>query len=108
MSIEDFFSSTAKIFTRGPSDEYGEASFVEGAAFPCRFDPKMSNVKIGDDQEDVLIDGFVYMLPANKPEEGDEIEVDGVRFRLVMPVGVTEQREFGDVHHIKVGVRKVP
>lgn len=107
MSIEDFFSSTATIFARGPSDEYGEASFVEGPAFSCRFDPKMSNVKIGDNQEDVLVDGFVYMLPPNKPNEGDEIKIDGVRFRLVMPVGVTEHREFTDIHHIKVGVRRV-
>ena len=106
MSIEDFFSSTCKVRTRGASDEYGEpVGFTVGAAKSCRFDPKKASIGIDDEGKNILVDGFVYMLPEDAPGQSDELEIDGDNFRIM---DIMTQRGESDPHHVKVAVRKVP
>ena len=108
MSIEDFFSSTCKVRTRGASDKWGKPSgFTLGPAKACRFDPKTSVVGKDDKGKDVIVDGIIYLLPADKPNAEDPIEIDGVNFRIVKEIGVKEQRGSSDPHHVKIAVRKV-
>ena len=106
MSIEDFFSSTCKVRTRGDSDEYGEPlEFTVGAAKSCRFDPKKASIGIDDEGKNIIVDGFVYMLPEDAPGQSDELEINGDNFRIM---DIMTQRGESDPHHVKVAVRKVP
>ena len=108
MSIENFFSSTCKIRTRGASDEWGKPSgFTLGPAKKCRFDPKMSFTERDDKGNDIQVDGFVYILPDDIPKAEDEFEIDGQNFRIVKAIGVKVQRGFSDPHHVKIAVRKL-
>ena len=107
MSIEDFFSSTCKVRTRSPSDKWGKATFVLGPAKKCRFDPQMSVIGADEKGNDIVVDGFVYLLPADKPKAEDELEIDGDNYRIVKAIGIKVQREFSDPHHVKIAVRKV-
>lgn len=106
MSIEDFFSSTCKVRVRDGSDRYGEPTgYTLGPAKSCRFDAKIAKIGVDDEGKDILVDGFVYTLPADAPSQSDELEVDGVNFRVIM---VMTPREFADEHHAKIAVRRVP
>lgn len=108
MSIENFLSSTCKIRTRGASDEWGKPSdFTLGPAKKCRFDPKTSVIGTDTKGNDIMIDGFVYMLPADQPNAEDELEIDGDIFRIVKAIGVKVQRGSSDPHHVKIAVRKL-
>ena len=108
MSIEDFFSSTATVRVRGASNKFGKpASFTDGTPFACRFDPKTSKIMKDPEGKDVIVDGFVYLLPDNKPNAEDEIVVDGDTYRIIPEIGVKVQRGFSDVHHVKIAVRKL-
>lgn len=106
MTIENFFSSTCKVRTRDGSDRYGEPTgFTLGAAKPCRFDPKIAKIGVDEEGKDILVDGFLYTLPDDAPGQSDEVEVDGVDFRVIM---VMTQRGSVDPHHVKTAIRKVP
>ena len=108
MSIEDFFSSTCKVRTRGVSDKWGKPSgFTLGPAKNCRFDPQTSVIGTDNKGNDIIVDGFVYMLPADKPKAEDELEIDGDNYRVVKSIGVKVQRDERDPHHVKIAVRKV-
>ncbi len=104
MSITDFFSSTCQVRTRDGTDDFGEPTgFTLGAAKSCRFSNEKGMISVGGQGKDVLIDGFVYMLPADAPKETDEIVVDGVIFRVI---DVNTIRGFRDQHHAKIAVRR--
>jgi len=106
MSIEDFFSSTCQIRVRDGSDEYGEPTgFTLGAAKTCRIDPRKSSIGVDEEGKNIIVDGFVYLLPVDAPDKSDELVVDGEIFRILE---VVKQRELADPHHVKVAVRKEP
>ncbi len=104
MSITDLFSSTCKIRVAGAFDQWGKSTgFTPGAAFTCRFDPKDDEVITNDKGEDERISGFVYLLAANVPGPSDELEVDGLDYRIIK---IELQRGFSAAHHAKIAVRK--
>ncbi len=105
MSITDLFSSTCRVITASDFDEWGKAAtFTPGPAKSCRFDPKDDEIVTNAKGEDVRISGFVYILAADVPDPSDELEVDGVNFRIIK---IELQRGFADAHHAKIAVRKV-
>lgn len=104
MSITTFFSSTCRVRVASAFGKYGKAAtFTLGDPKLCRFDPKDNEVATDKNGENVRISGFVYMLPADKPGESDELEVDGDDFRIIK---IVQQRAFSDPHHVKIAVRR--
>ena len=105
MSITDLFSSTCRVIVASDFDEWGKAAtFTPGPIKSCRFDPKEDEIVSNAKGEDERISGFVYLLDADKPGPSDELEVDGINYRIIK---ISAFRGFSEAHHVKIAVRQV-
>lgn len=104
MSFNDLLKDTAKINAFVSADEYGHPTYSLGSSFACRFDPQEGKKVVTQNGEDAIIDGFVFFPASVVVDEKDQIEVDGVMYRII---GVRKQGDFSADHHYKVAVRRI-
>ncbi len=105
MSFQDLLSSTCRVIVASAFDEWGKAAtFTPGSVKTCRFDPREDEIISNAKGEDERISGFVYLPDADKPGPSDQLEVDGVNYRIIK---ISAARGFSDAHHVKIAVRQV-
>lgn len=105
MSIQDLYQSTfiIKVFD-GTTRSGANNPFLDGDAGACRFQPSDGKTKVSRDGEDILIDAVVWVNPEIVVTEKDQIDVDGIIYRIIDKIAVSDS---GVDHHIRLRVRKV-
>lgn len=104
MAIEDLFTNLFTVKSFAGTDEYGKDNDkIDGDSGNCRLVPTTGIVVVDSNGEDVLIDGRVYLLPEVTIDEKDDIDIDGIIYRIIK---LRRHTDSAVSHHIRIDIRK--
>ena len=104
MSFDDLLKDTAKINAFVSADEYNNITYSLGPIINCRFDPQEGKKVVTQNGEDAIIDGFVFISASTVVDEKDQIQIDGVMYRIIT---AKKSGDSNSDHHYKVAVRRL-
>lgn len=104
MSLQDLYNATflVKVF-QGTKRSGADLPKVDGDTGSCRLQPSDGKTLVNRDGEDILIDAIVWVDPDVVVTEKDDIEVNGILYRIIDKIAVSDS---GTDHHIRLRVRK--